>query len=144
MGFYEIKNIGAAAIGFGAPVFLNNSVTPAGVRGFISGTTTENEFVGFAVRVPDKIPEVWGNGHDAGEYKAGELVDILVRGATVVPCGTSLAKIGQQLYVRKSDSVLVTSAGAEGSTVPLPDTYVRAPRDSASNVEIVVTKRHIQ
>ena len=71
-------------------------------------------------------------------------MDVLVQGCTAVPCGTSSAKIGQQVYIRKSDSVIVTSAGAEGTTVPLPDTYIREPRDSAANVEVVITKRHLQ
>ena len=137
-----LKNVGQASIRCGDPVFLYNGVNPGGVRGFIANTTTENDFVGIAVRVPDKTPEVFNS--DAGEFGVGEVVDVLVRGCTVVPCGTSSAKIGNQVYIRKSDSALVTSAGSEGTTVPLPDTYIREPRDSASNVEIVITRRHLQ
>ena len=140
----SLKNIGQTAINFGDPVFLCNGVTPGGVRGFISGTTTENDFVGFAVRVPDKTPEVWGNDEDAGKFEAGDMVDVLVRGSTVVPCGTSNARIGNPVYIRKSDAVLVTSPGTEGTTIPIPDTYIRTQRDSAYNCEIVVTRRHIQ
>lgn len=138
----SLKNAGQAPIKFGDPVFLYNSVTPGGVRGFIAGTTTENEFVGFAVRVPDKSPEVFSG--NAGEFSVGDPVDVLVRGCTVVPCGTAAAKIGNPVYIRKNDSVIVTNAGAEGTTVPLPDTHIREPRDSAGNVEIVITKRHLQ
>ena len=137
-----LKNVGQTAIRFGDPVFLHNGVNPGGVRGFISGTTTGDEFVGFAVRVPDKTPDTYIS--DTGEFGTGEVVDVLVRGCTVVPCGTSGAKIGNPVYIRKSDSVIVTSAGAEGTTVPLLDTYIREPRDSAYNVEIVITKRHLQ
>ncbi len=140
----SLKNAGNSPIQFGAPVFLYNSVTPGGVRGFISGTTTDADFVGFAVRVPDKTSETWGNGTNAGQWNPGDPVDVLVRGSMAVACGTSSAKMGQQVYVRKDDAVLVTSAGAEGTTVILPDTYIREPRDSAGNVEIVITKRHLQ
>ena len=138
----SMKNVGAAAIKPGDPVFLKNSVTPAGVQGFISGTTTENDFVGFAVRVADKTPETADSS--LNQWNAGDLVDILVRGSLVVSFGTSGAKTGQQVYVRKSDAVLVSAAGTEGSTIPVPDTFVRTPRDSASTCEIVVTKRHLQ
>ena len=137
-----LKNAGTTNIRFGDPVFLYNTVNPGGVRGFIANTTTGEEFVGFAVRVPDKTPETSAGG--AGEWKPGDVADVLVRGCTVVPCATSSAKIGQQVYIRKSDGALVTSAGSEGTTVPLPDTYIREPRDSAQNCEIVVTKRHLQ
>ena len=138
----SLKNVGAGSIKPGDPVFLKNSVTPGGVQGFIAGTTTENDFVGFAVRVPDKTPETWNS--DQQEWKAGDVLDVLVRGSIVVPFGTSSPKIGNPVYIRKSDSVLVSAAGSEGTTVPVPDTYVRTARDSACNVEIVVTKRHIQ
>ena len=137
-----LKNVGQTDINFGDPVFLHNTVNPGGVRGFINGTTTEAEFVGFAVRVPDKTPST--HGSDLGVWKPGDVVDVLVQGCTVVPCATSSAKIGQQVYIRKTDSAIVTSAGTEGSTVPIPDTYIRELRDSALNCEIVVTKRHLQ
>ncbi len=137
----SMKNAGAVPIKPGDPVFLYNSVTPAGVRGFISGTTTENEFVGFAVRVPDKTPETAASSEN--QWNLGDPVDVLVRGNIVIACGTSSAKVGQPVYVRKSDSVLVTSAGAEGATVPLPDTFIRTPRDSAGCCELTVTRRHL-
>ena len=137
----SLKNAGQTAIKPGDPVFLYNAVTPGGVRGFISGTTTEDEFAGFAVRVPDKTPESWMESE--AEWKAGDLVDVLVRGSTVVPCGTSSAKIGNPVYIRKSDGALVTAAGAEGTTVPLPDTYIRTPRDAEYRCEVVVSRRHI-
>ena len=136
-----LKNVGQTAIKPGDPVFLYNGVTPAGVRGFISGTTTENEFVGFAVRVPDKTPETWGL--DESEWKTGDVVDVLVRGSTVVCCGTANAKPGNPVYIRKVDAVIVTNPGSEGTTVPVPDTYIRTYRDGSGNAEIVVSRRHM-
>lgn len=137
-----LKNVGTNAIKPGDPVFMYNSVTPGGVRGFIAGTTTENEFVGFAVRVQDKSPVLADSSES--QWDAGDVVDVLVRGCTAIPCGTSGAKIGNPVYIRKNDSVIVTSAGTEGTTVLLPDVYIREPRDSAYNVEVVITKRHLQ
>ena len=137
-----LKNVGSASIHFGEPVFLKNSVTPGGVQGFIANTTTGDDFVGFAVRVADKTPELFGD--DAGEWKPGEVADVLVRGCLVVACGTGSARIGNPVYVRKDDSALVTNPGTEGTTVLLPDVYIREPRDSAYNAEIVVTRRHLQ
>ncbi len=139
----SLKNVGQAAIKPGDPVFLYNGVSPAGVRGFISGTTTENEFVGFAVRVPDKTPETWGNYQDESVWNTGDVVDVLVRGSVVVYCGTSSAKLGNQVYIRKSDSILVTNPGSEGTTIPVPDTYIRTSRDGNYNAEITVMKRHL-
>ena len=138
-----VKNVGQTAVKPGEPVFLYNGVTPAGVRGFISGTTTDAEFAGFAVRVPDKTPETWGDSQNIAEWKPGDVMDILVRGSTVVYCGTAGAKAGNPVYIRKSDAVIVTNPGSEGTTVQIPDTYVRAPRDAYSNAEIVVAERHI-
>ena len=137
-----LKNVGQTAIRFGDPVFLHNGVNPGGVRGFISGTTTGDEFVGFAVRVQDKSPVLADSSES--QWDAGDVVDVLVRGCTAIPCGTSGAKIGNPVYIRKNDSVIVTSAGTEGTTVLLPDVYIREPRDSAYNVEVVITKRHLQ
>lgn len=136
-----LKNVGQTAIKPGDPVFLYNGVSPAGVRGFISGTTTENEFAGFAVRVPDKTPETWGL--EESEWESGDVVDVLVRGSTVVYCGTSSAKPGNPIYIRKSDSVIVTNPGSEGTTIPVPDTYIRTPRDGNYNAEIVISERHM-
>ena len=139
-----LKNVGSTAIKPGDPVFMHNGVTPGGVRGFINGTTTEDEFVGFAVRVPDKTPETWGSNYNTMQWDVGDVVDVLVRGSTIIACGTSSAKIGNPLYIRKSDAALVTSPGTEGTTIPVPDTYVRSQRDAAYNCEIVITRRHLQ
>ncbi len=135
----SIKNVSADAIPFGAPVFLKTS-SPQGVQGFISGTTTEDTFVGFACRVADKTPPAADSS--LGRFEPGEPVDILVRGSMCVPCASAAAKIGDRLYIRKSDSALVNSAGAEGTTVPVPNTTIRGIRDTESRVEIVITKRN--
>ena len=135
----SLRNVGAAPIPFGAPVFLKTASTQ-GVQGFVSGTTTEDTFVGFVVRVPDKTPPTANAG--AGQWEIGEPVDILVRGSMCVACASAASKIGDKLYIRKSDGALVNSAGATDTTVPVPNTTIRSVRDTKSQVEIVITKRN--
>ena len=143
----SLKNVGQTAINFGDPVFLYNGVTPGGVRGFISGTTTENDFVGFAVRVPDKTPDSYGSGQEGadstGAWAPGDTADILVRGSTAVPIQTANAKIGDKVYIRLSDQRLVTAAGESGTTAELPNVTVRGSRDSRGFCEVTVTKRNV-
>lgn len=142
----SMKNVDTAPIPFGAPVFLKAANN--GVQNFISGTTTEATFVGFACRVADKTPPSAGvspsdTTQNTGHFEPGEPVDILVRGSICVPCASASAKPGDALYIRKADSLLVNSAGSEGSTVPVPNTTIRCARDLNSQVEIVITKRNL-
>lgn len=134
----SFRNMSGGAIPFGAPVFLNAAGT--GITLFVAGTTDSDRFVGFAVRIPDKTPETFDS--NAGQYNANDPVDVLVRGSMAVRID-SAAAAGSSLYMRKSDSKIVASAGAEGSTVQLPHVTVRTARDSASVCEVVVTERNI-
>ena len=134
----SMKNVSGGAIPFGAPVFLSAAGT--GCTLFISGTTDSDRFIGFAVRVPDKTPGTYDS--NAGEYAANDPVEILVRGSAAIRID-SAAAAGSKLYMRKSDSKIVASAGAEGTTVELPHVTVRTARDSASIAEVVVTERNI-
>ena len=135
----SVKNVGAEAIPFGAPVFAKTS-SPQGVIGFVSGTTTEDTFAGFACRVADKTPPAADSSE--GRFEPGEPVDVLVRGSMCVPCASASAKFGDRLYIRKSDGKLVNVPGSEGSTVPVPNTTIRGNRDADTRVEIVITKRN--
>ena len=76
----SMKNGGTAAIPFGAPVFQasgENACVP-----FNSSTSTGTNFVGFAVRVPDKTPDTYGSNE--GKFNANDPVDVLVRGSIVL------------------------------------------------------------
>ena len=140
----SLKNIDPEPIAFGAPVFLG---TNNGVVNFEGGVSTSNKFVGFAVRVPDKTPDAYPSGQDVidpeGEYAPGEPVDVLVRGSVSVPVRTSSAKMGDKLYVRVADGMLVSAAGESGTTVELPNVTVRGTRDSHGYCEVTVTKRNL-
>ena len=140
----SLKSADTNPIAFGAPVFLG---TNGGVVNFAGGVSTPDKFVGFAVRVPDKTPGVYPSAQNAdsaaGEYAAGDQTEILVRGSIAVPVGTSSAKIGDKVYIRLSDSRLVTVAGESGTTVELPNVTVRGARDTGGMCEVTVTKRNL-
>ena len=133
------KNAGSDPIPFGAPVFLKSDGT--GILPFTSGTTTAAQFVGFAVRVPDKTPETYGS--NTADYAANDPVDILVRGSIVLGIVTTSAQVGNSVYVRVADGKLVTVAGAEGSTVQLPGVTVAAIRDAGGMCEVVLRSRNL-
>ena len=143
----SLKNGDQNAIAFGAPVFLKAS--SGSVVNFSSGTTTADQFVGFAVRVPDKTPDAYpsvlgaGVDSDRGKFNTGDPVDVLARGSIVAPIATTSAKIGDKVYIRLSDGKLVTTAGDSGTTLELPNVRIRGSRDSGGCCEVVVTKRNL-
>ena len=133
------KNASSAAIPYGAAVFLKSDGT--GVLPYTSGTTTGPQFLGFAVRVPDKSPETYGS--NLGQYAINDPVDILVRGSVVLPLASTAARSGDSVYVRIADGKYVTSAGAEGTTLQLPGVHVSSSRDQSGCNEVTVTERNL-
>ena len=134
----SMRNASGGNIAFGAPVFLVSGENA--VRGFDSATSTSAAFVGIAVRAADKTPETYGSNE--GYYKPNDPVDILVRGGTVLTFESSAA-VGAGAYIRKSDGKIVASAGAEGTTVQLPNVSVRTARDASHCCEVTLTKRNL-
>ena len=134
----SMKNGSGADIPFGAPVFLvagDNSC-----RGFAADSATAETFLGFAVRAADKTPETYGGSEAV--FAANDPVDILVRGSTVLRFANNAAP-GAAVYIRKSDGAFVTTPGAEGSTLKLPEVTVRTARDENDKAEIVLLKRNL-
>ena len=134
----SMKNGTSDDIAFGTPLFLSASDNTA--KPFDASTSTPETFLGIAVRSADKTPEEYGGNE--GKYKAGDPVEVLVRGSTVL-CFENNASAGSSVYIRKSDKKLVTSPGAEGTTVLLPGVTVRNSRDANRATEVVLTKRNI-
>ena len=134
----SMRNSTNAAIPFGAPVFLVSGENAC--RGFDASTSTPASFIGFAVRIADKTPEAYNRSE--GSFQPGDPVDILVRGSTVLKFESSAA-VGASVYVRKADGKIVTAAGAEGTTVQLPNVTVRTGRDAGRCAEVVLTKRNL-
>jgi hypothetical protein len=143
-----IRNASDSDIEFGAPVFMTeNGAVPF-------NTTTPQDFttfLGFAVRVADKTPESYPSGQfntasssgEAGVWKAGDIMEVLVRGSIALASTVSGSK-GSPLYIRKSDGRLTASAGAAGSTILLENVRVRNPRNGYSACcEAIVNKRNI-
>ena len=139
-----VRNASDSDIAFGAPVFM----TDYGAVPFdISNPQDFTTFLGFAVRVADKTPETYPTGQfndsQSGVWKAGSVMEVLVRGSIALATNQSGVK-GGKLYIRKSDGKLTTSAGASGTTVLLENVHIRNPRnDWSSCCEAVVNERNI-
>ena len=134
----SVKNASGAAIPFGSPVFLKSGENAC--RLFESATSTEANFLGFAARAAVKAPDVYGSSE--ASYAADDPVDVIVRGSVILQFGGSVNP-GSSVYIRKADGVLVTDAGAEGTTLRLPNVTVRTVSDGGSRAEAVITKRNI-
>ena len=125
-------------IPFGAPVFLKAGENAC--LTFDAETSAAESFVGFAARAAVKAPDVWGS--DEASFAPGDPVDVLVRGSVILRFANA-ANPGSSVYIRKSDGALVTSAGAEGTTLKLPNVTVRTASDGGNRAEVVLTKRNI-
>lgn len=143
----SIRNAGGTDIPFGAPVFMTNS----GAVPFNTSSPQDfSTFLGFAVRVADKTPDAYPNaqfGNDSaaqnGVWKAGDVMEVLVRGCIAVPVAMS-GQQGLPLYLRKADGELTPLAGQEGTTILLENVRIRKPRSAQCTCcEAVVNKRNI-
>ena len=144
----SVKNAGNTDIPFGAPVFMTSD---GAVPFDLSDPQEFATFLGFAVRVADKTPDTYPQGQfndgntegEVGKWKAGDVMEVLVRGSIAVPL-TASGSLGGNVYIRKSDGKLTASAGSSGSTVLLENVRIRRPRNSYSAcAEVVVSKRNI-
>ena len=140
-----VRNASNNDIAFGAPVFMTD-------YGAVPFDTTNPQdfttFLGFAVRVADKTPETYPAGQfsdpPAAVWKAGSVMEVLVRGSIALATNQAGIK-GGKLYIRKSDGKLTTSAGSSGTTVLLENVRIRNPRnDWSSCCEAVVLERNVQ
>ena len=132
-------------IACGEPVFIKSN---GSCEAFDRDYPQEfSQFLGFAVRVPDKTPDsaVTGQNQDnpLAVWRPYETMEVLVRGAITVPMVTTAGR-GSQVYLRKSDGRLVTSPGTANSTVELANVRIRNEKDAASGcAEVIVNKRNI-
>lgn len=134
----SMKNAASAPISFGAPVFQKPGEVAC--RVFDASTSTETNFLGFAVRVPEKTPETYGSNE--GSFAANDPVEVLVRGSVVLQF-TGSVNPGSSVYIRKADGILVTDAGAEGTTLRLPGVTVRTVSDGSNRAEVVLRTRNL-
>ena len=147
----SLKNAGSDPIPFGKPVFLTDD--GSGVVAFINnGSQTFERFVGFAVRSASKTPDTYPASQDmgiiageqAGAWNPGEVVEVLVRGCIAVRTSAGFGA-GDKVYIRKSDGMLVSNPGSEGSTLLLENCRIKVPQESSGGCsEVLVTTRNIQ
>ncbi len=134
------RNNAYAVIPFGKPVFLDTTGT-AGVVPFDASSSEAAKFVGFTVRIADKTPDAYNSSE--GQYNETDPIDILVRGAITLEIGTSTAKPGDNLYIRKSDSKLVALPGSEGTTIQVPNATITTYRDDNGFCEVLLRERNL-
>ena len=140
----SVRNASDTEIPFGAPVFL----TADGAVPFsLDDPQDFASFLGFAVRVADRTPDVYPAGQfgDApeGTWHPGDVMEVLVRGGIAVETAASGVR-GGKMYLRKSDGRLTPEAGEAGSTVLLENVRLRNPRlDPNACGEVIVNRRNI-
>ena len=140
----SVKNASEAEIPFGAPVFLSGS----GAAPFsVSAPQDFSSFLGFAVRVADKTPDVYPSGqfgeNPEGAWQPGDVVEVLVRGGIAVKTGAT-GPPGGKIDIRKSDGKLTPEAGESGTTVLLENVRIRNPRNAYGPCcEVIVNERNV-
>ena len=141
----SLKNVSESDIPFGAPVFLSSG---GAVPFNLTMPQEFAAFLGFAVRVADKTPETYpsgqfNDGNQAGVWKPGDVMEILVRGGISVTAAANGTR-GGKVYIRKSDGKLTPEAGSSGTTVLLENVRIRNPRNAYTNCfEVIVNERNI-
>ena len=139
----SVKNAGTTDIPFGAPVFM----TPDGAKPFNTADPQDfGAFLGFAVRVADKTPDTYPRDQSgeaqAGVWRPGDVMEVLVRGGITVPMSAS-GSAGGEVYIRKSDGALTGSAGQSGTTVLLENVRIRnQPHTGEQCAEVTVNSRN--
>lgn len=140
----SLKNVAEVDIPFGAPVFLGSG----GAVPFSTSSPQDfSAFLGFAVRVADKTPDTYpagqfNDGNQAGTWKSGDVMEILVRGGIAVSLDAT-GSMGGKVYIKKSDGSLSASAGESGTTVELQNVRIRNVKDASGCCEVIVSKRNI-
>ena len=140
----SVKNVGETDIPFGAPVFM----TTGGAVPFNKDDPQDfDAFLGFAVRIadmtPDSYPRDQAGTSQAGSWKHGDVMEVLVRGGITVPMSAS-GRQGGKVYIRKNDGVLTADAGQSGTTVLLENVHIRNPQGFGGNVaEVIVNSRNL-
>ena len=89
---------GDATVPFGAPVVLNsdNTYSPVGA------STTGAEIAGIALRIV-KQASAYDN-QNVSQYKPGEMMSVIERGAVVVQCNVGTPTAGGKVYVRIAEN----------------------------------------
>ena len=139
----SVKNAGNTDIPFGAPVFMGSG----GAVSFSTANPQEfRDFLGFAVRVADKTPETYprdqSGENQAGVWRAGDVMEVLVRGGIAVSLVAS-GNNGGAVYIRKSNGALTGDPGTEGTTMLLENVRIRNKAAEGETIsEVTVNARN--
>lgn len=129
-------------IGFGDPVVINTDAT---VSKYVKGGNAA-KIIGFAVRAAKQAKD------DSGEaaYKAGEPVDVLLRGTICVQVVAGTPVPGGAVYVRTgtgeghtAGSLVSYASTTTGETVKLANMVFASAADADGIAEVTVCSRAI-
>lgn len=125
------------AIAFGAPVVMASDH-----KGVINWTSTsdEDDFVGVAVRGASKTPDTYGG--NLANYPAKSMVDVITRGSVIIRVMGGSPYSGGPVYIVKASGAF-TAVDDSPNTVELKNVFFRGERNSAGDVEAVITERNI-
>ena len=137
------------SFGNGSPGTISRSVDDIviSVRNSTASPQEYDSFLGFAVRIADKTPDTYPQDQSgalqAGAWKPGDVMEVLVRGGIVIPLA-AIGQIGGKIYIRKVDGELTNSAGQSGTTVLLENVHIRKPGSAGGTyTEVVVNSRNV-
>ena len=124
----SLKNVGDGDVAFGAPVFMDDG----GAKGFdLSAPQAFSAFLGFAVRVADKTPDVYPSGQfgdgQEGTWHPGDVMEVLVRGGIAV----KPISAGSVTHMSSVRATAASSGPIGGSSVTIP------PLSSSSTISEV-------
>ena len=137
----SLRNADTNNIVPGDAVFIKNDSNGMGCTR-VQSNSTAAQFIGIAVRVPDKTNETYGS-NDPAPWKPGEPVDILVRGSVVVPTDYIACTAGNTVHLNLADGKY-KAAAVSGETIELTNCHWRLPAASSNNrAEVVINTRNL-
>ncbi len=134
-----LSNTDTAALDYGVPVVYDAAKT-GGVK--FTSDSVAADFIGITVRSASKTPSTYGS--NVSSYAPGEMMDVLVRGSTVVPVSGGTPAPGGAVYVVKASGAFSAAAGEDNSTVLLTNARFRSVKDKNNQAEIVLLDRNLQ
>ena len=84
----------------------------------------------------DYEPRIW-------EYGRRQVLEVWIAPSSRAPHTAPDENGKPTVYIRKADGVLVTDAGASGTTFQLPGVTVRTVSDGSSRAEVILKTRNI-
>jgi len=137
------QNVGTDPIQFGEPVVFD--ATNGGVRKITTTDTTNDGIIGIAVR---RMGDPYVDSNMGWYYKAGDVVDVLVRGSIVVElkATTSIAAHGKVYVANGNNSMTAGDLYCATATglVEVPNAiFTTGVADGNQCAEVTITERKV-